>query len=78
MTFSTAELPLTDDLGDEGPHSNGVGEGEDAEDDVVPPTDGLEGFRADLTDHKVYTSERTRDTGISQDPRTNHPSLTGL
>lgn len=53
MTFSNAELPLTDDLGDEGPHGDGVGEREDAEDDVVPPTDGLEGFRADLTDHKV-------------------------
>jgi hypothetical protein len=72
------ERQLTDDLGDKSPHGDGVGEREDAEDDVVPPPDGLEGFRADLTDHKVYTSERTRGTGISQDPRTNHPSLTGL
>jgi hypothetical protein len=44
---------LTDDLGDEGPHGDSVGKREDAEDDVVPPPDGLEGFRADLTDHKV-------------------------
>jgi hypothetical protein len=77
-----------DYLGDEGPHGDGVGEGEDTEDDVVFPTDRVERVGRDLSDHKVCASGawfsfrnenrlgNSRSGGLTGDP-SGHGSQSG-